>query len=1781
MFQPSMLFAGCLALSLCATGFAFDLNADPKPNDDFYARGIGYPLQNRERVFRPGVKRANFTFLHGTDNADVREGRLVFTLAGATATLGWGNYLSKQPVAEVEDMGQQTIIVRLKVRQSAGRSQWTAALWRDGQRLEQQASVSLEGRDWQELQFPPLRSDGANADGLEFTVQGDQGSRVELEWLKLIQPTCEGYCRHEFVLPEGKVWRAVADVGSANHRNWMGVDEMASRLYINGTVVKRKGASHLYQTDGVDIAPYLKPGRNCVGFYGFRIGHAPFIYFQARIIMTTGEVVTVASGPDWTSAAEVARSGDQPQPGWSEPGFDDSGWIKAQGGSAPQGGLPTYSGRLLLKNPARRDLFYTDAADVVVDVHAPASLQARQPTLAYLFGRADSEGHCQPVKQGTVAAFAEQGDSLVYRLNLGRHDRGVYAVALSLQGKDGVVIEERCREPLVVLRKMRLKAIVGHDYVEGLDLQLEDTIDFTNPRDPHPWHESRSPARMIGQVAGKVDEPTIVRRGGLAYREVTDPKRGSGFSYRVQFQRPGSFYYLEMEYPDDAQRVIEVSISSKTQGVWTNSQSGVGAETGGRFLPTGTLQKLCWIHVADPGPHSVDVINVVDNQRAAAKSLKVYRIRGDLPSVGAGVERRYGIHTERCFYTSGVGMNFGVGQPKNRESLRADQQLPSRQLFLKDLVWLQETAERYAQYLQFCGQNCFVMGCIQYSEYNTPYVPAPWLDDSRVLHCMKTMLANVLDTNGVDFYAGVEFSQPQDVRTYANNAQVAKGADTVWMVDSKGEQRYGHRLTTIVPNWLHPAVRGWHNQLLLDLGRTFGHLSHWRGIHGLVGPSQRAGYWIPAFGGGSLYGDFLDASLDDLTMGLFAKESGIELPIPASDPQRFAKRAAVLRNPQLQQRFLDWRGDKVRDFYAEAVQTLRRNRTAAGPQPMRCCRTEQKSPQNCSKPADDCRKDVEVINALAVEDREFFKYLVASGKSFQQVMRDYALDLDKLCAVDGLRTGRWTLSWRQTAPPLPTQDPYCWLARTRPDVISAFAGPSQRYVLARTSWDENMFPTGGHMLQTRDDHDRLVESDWIMNAARIRALPQPGGYHCREALIQALITGDPDLLLSGFTDININVGHEQMLRSVLKTYTHLPRERFTPVLNTGLDTNLAIRRLTRGNESFFYVANPCQWHVRGRVTLETDGQVFELVSGNRVELAGQQLAVSLTPFGLTAYRVSSPKLVIGKYQTDPLAGDELARLEGLVNRVAGLLAHPQAKLSLSSSDRHFMNGAVAQARQAIAGREYARAWAFITHHRFWSLWRDFLEQAAARAALLPDSVVAAASASGIRYDAERNCICVTGYPEDAPATMDAILAADRKNGWGKVTYDKATDTHTVNAALWIGDDKTDGTFLQLGDTAHPRLTVVVNGTVWVRPPRESAKRSDGLESVINRLTLGSPDGETIRATLKIACQTPGQHGVYVGYRSPDSKTWAHGGSLHVHNSTITALTQDRQHVWGPRDYTDEQASPRWASPGWYASDVRLVNATLSWFEGCPTYGIQTGTRASREPVDTMQPNPRMLVVGTTFEHGGSAVQNGLQYLQNCVFRDLQTAVSEGGSLSAKLVHCTFEGNQSNWTLGSMQSGGIVLDDCLAGNQKTPLTIRKNGVAPEQAIRAGVPLYPACLERRSLQVKVVDAAGQPVPEALVVVSGRADAPAVTRGATLTDQNGLTASGPGADAVVIAVKRHQATDNPAQPKTETFGYEVAVTKPGFQSRTVQLAGGKPIPIPLVIELGRQLPDGRVLP
>lgn len=1715
------------------------LNRDPEPGDYLLGRGIQLPLERREKVFRPDVERAGFTFLHDVSNPAVRDGTLTFTARAGKTVIGWGNYMGRQRAVDVPDMWQQSNIVRIRLRQSRPGVRWTARLWRDGKSLEATASVEVGGEGWQEAEFKALASDGANPDGIELTLVTHEETTIDIEWLKLLQPLHEGYCRREFVLPEGEVWRAVANVGSMDHRHWYGVNEMSAQLYVNGRHVPRKGAMHLYHTAPVDLAPYLKPGPNCVGLYGTRIGSPPFVYLQCRVVMGSGDVVTIATGTDW-------KVSPRPAQGWSQPGFDDSTWSAAERGADPwfqardgarTTGIPAYDGRLLIRNPRRRDLFFREQEDVVLEVLVPAGLARHSPSLTYTFGRCGDDGLCAETSAGSSSRCRHEGASLVFPLDLGRLGRGVYAIALRLDSSDGTVLALRSREPFVVLGRIAQTTVSGTSYTEGLATELEDVIDFASREDPHPWHEARRPPKPYGTAAAKVTEASVVHRDGLIYREVYDPGRGSGFAYRFEFARPGSFYLLDLEYPDNGARTMDVSISSKTEGVWTNSQSGVGVETGGRFLPTDSMKHLRWLHVADPGPHSVDVLNVVAGQRAAARSLRIYRIDGNLPALAGGRGRRYGIHTERCFYTSGLGMNFGVGQPRNRQEARdEDQRLPQMQRTIRDLVWLVATGERYVQYLRFCGQNCHIMGCVQYAEYNTPYVPAPALDDSRVLHCPKTVLANILDANDIEFFAGVEYSQSTDVRTYANDSQIARGADTMWMVDAQGRQRYGHKQITMVPNWMHPAVEDKYRELMIDLGRTFGHLASFRGVHAFLGPTIGAGYWIPGFGSGDDYDTPLAASFDDVTLSRFGEDSGRLLPIAPTDPDRYAKRAALLGTPSLQPEFAAWRCQRLASFFSDAVLALRRH-----------------APRT------------EIVNVLAAEDTRLFQHLARSGTSFAETMRQFGIDLDMLGRVDGLWTGRWTISWRQTLPRPSSQDPYCWMARTSPDVASAFESENKRYVLVRTSWDENMLLAGGHSAGDRSDTDRLVESDWIMNAARIRALPQPGGFHCREAFTHAVITGDPELLIGGFTDININVGHEQMIRSLTQPYTFLPRRRFTPALGTGLETNLAIRTLTEDRQAWFYIANPCQWPVVGTVTVRVDTDLRDAVTGETVARGrngdGVRLPFSLPPFGLRVFRTMSPDLAVTAYTTEPPAPTDLGRLSALPERVRELLSHPESAISLSLPDRAFMRHTLEQISDAIEAGNVARAWSLLTHHRFWSLWHDFLEQDGANPG--PGTQVS----PRIEYDSEHNRIFVLGFAEENPATMADILAADRQNGWGAVAHDMASDTYTVGTDLWIGDDQGLGTFVQIGDAQHPRVTVVINGTVWVRPPQEGPARSDGLPSVINRLRLGLPGDDSVSATLAFDCESRGQHGLYVGYRAADSQTWIRRGSLHVYNSTLTAATKDRDHAWGVRDYTGPQCSPRWSSPGWYGSDVRLVNAVVSWFEGCVAYGLQTGERR-RGTARDIGPSGQHRIEGTLFEHGGYGVQNSAQYLRNCVFRGMEVGVAEGGALSAKLIGCTFSGNKRNWTLGSLFSGGLCLLDCDVGEPEHPPAIRKNRIDPAKAARHGVAIHPACALRRSLVVQVRGPDGTRVPGAVVTVQCD-DAPVqVTQGAAVTDANGETPRDPEQGAVVVTERRLTATDVPEQPEERTFLYRVVVTAPGHRPTELRLDSAEGIPSPLVV-------------
>ncbi|MBN1256239.1 MAG: hypothetical protein JXA52_00890 [Planctomycetes bacterium] len=1303
---------------------------DPEINEYLFGSGMELPVKERDKVFLATANRANFTTFLGVEEVELDGESLAFTVTGEEAILGWGNYKGEQVIAEIANTWQEYFAVKLQLSQSSDKSEWRLRYWSDGQPQSRTGRTVLEGQGEQELAFEPLQTSGPNPDGLELRIRAEAGTRIKLKSVKLVQPIYEGYCRGDFTLPEGGVWRAIANATITNYAHLAGNDEVISRLYINGEEITETGMLSLDHTIPVDIAKYLKPGKNVAGFYGRRIGKNPPLYFQAKIVMVSGAVIETATAEGWRFSPDY-------QEGWNQAEFDSSAWLQVKAedygedeaevvsgvmelyyrerkGSAPkidlrgparQLGIPEYGGVLVMKNPSRPDLFYRSSEDAIVEVYTPIGFKDKSPQLTAYFSKADLDGDSQEVSQKTISDFKEINNSLVYTLNLGKQPFGVYALALKLTGSDGKVIAERSREPLVILRRLELKKIAGTDYKEGLELELEDTIDFTNPEDPHPWRESRMPASLTGMVAPRVEAPTITQNGEMRYREVTDPRRGSGFSYRIEFKHPGSFYLMELEYPDDAQRITVVSITSKREKIWTNSQTGAGIETGGKLYLTNKMQKLNWIHVADEGPHTVDVLNAINNQNGAAKLLRIYRVKGDLPSVESGNNRNYGIHSERCFYTSGIGRSFGSRYLKNAEGwedtwLVEPETEPLMKVQLRDLVWLLETGERYVQYLKFSGQNTHVMGCYQYNEGDTPFVPVPLIETSRIRHCMRTMMANLFEINNIDFYAGVGFSQSGRVRGYANNAEVAKGADTPWLVNGKGEQRYGFARVSEVQNFMHPAVQGKFFDLLESLSRAYAHLPRYRGVHHLSGPDSTASYWLPGYGLGSNYDNPLEASFDDHAMERFAKETGNDLGIAETDPSRFAKRFdAIKADEELRRNFLDWRAGAYTAFCAEAVQRLK-----------------------------NFREDLELVNTLVEGDKKFCRYLANSEDSFQDIMKDFGIDLEGLGALENYCNTRWTISWQDIHGDFPSQDSYCWLARTDPGIVSAFAKSRQRGVLVRTSWDENMLLSGGYMLKSEGAQDRhlLVESDWIMNCSKTRTLPQPSGYHAREAFIQAIITADPGLVLGGWTDLHINVGHEQELRSIMQTFTHLPKADFEVVMNTGLTTNLAIRKYSSGNESWIYVANPGYWHIAGSVVIEAKGRVYEIPSGRETGTNRDDgmihVPVKLNPYGLAVFRVNSKDLKILEFHTQPISGPELSFLSNIIERADKLLADPQIKLSISEQEQDYLHQTIAASRHELAQGLYAKVWNRVTNYQFYHPWWEFLEKAAQYQAFLPESL---------------------------------------------------------------------------------------------------------------------------------------------------------------------------------------------------------------------------------------------------------------------------------------------------------------------------------------------------------------------------------------------------------------------------------------------------------------------------
>ncbi len=438
------------------------------------------------------------------------------------------------------------------------------------------------------------------------------------------------------------------------------------------------------------------------------------------------------------------------------------------------------------------------------------------------------------------------------------------------------------------------------------------------------------------------------------------------------------------------------------------------------------------------------------------------------------------------------------------------------------------------------------------------------------------------------------------------------------------------------------------------------------------------------------------------------------------------------------------------------------------------------------------------------------------------------------------------------------------------------------------------------------------------------------------------------------------------------------------------------------------------------------------------------------------------------------------------------------------------------------------------------------------AALLLHTV---AHAGTIAYDAAENRVWVSGFTEENPATLCDVLAADEDAGWGIVEHDRAEETFTLRAALWIGTDEDFGTFFQIGRPGFPRETLVLHGDLHVNPPRVSGQRYDLRYLVSNRLTLGDPARPDIQATVIMACAEPGQYSVRVSPGPmPEDGMFLPIGDWFMFHSRLRA------------------ADPEYS----YRASIALSHAGINYHIVASAFSNWSGTLFPSvvTRVGSWMPADVRALRGMRFENGGT-VTSGSYLFGDSLFRNLASGTAIGDA-----IRCRFERNRDHFRLAASHTG-VVFTDCEFDAPEAPPSIPRS--TRNEAWLRNYSVYrasedfslitnPGVIERVSLPVRVLDGRGRPVRRAFVFVEAPHDTTglAVQRRFAATGPDGLTPDDAETRALVITRRERRPTNNPREPEVVTHTYRLRVEADGYEPYTLEFDSAVELPRPLEVTL-----------
>lgn len=1126
---------------------------------------------------------------------DVRNenGALRFTVAKKDSFFGWGDVsLGEKQIKLGHDSlnvairGGRLYGFRMRIRQSLPESSWSFAVRRNYVRgglssdVEFVEPVTIKGRDWQTVTFElpySRRKAFLFYSGVRF-ITHTPGNDVQIAFVEPLVREKHPFFRKEIVLRSAVRWARCSIQAGIN-----------IKVMINGDIAVDFKGGHRYFPYGLwdfDLPVHLfRKGRNVilVETTAGKTNAGGTLLFDGALLCENGNYLRLDSDASWQVAHGFALEqflAGQASVSWSEVRVRETPedeqlarrhWFN-----------PSWKGLLSITPADGRDQpVYTSGEDVALNIAVPVR-EGREPGLTYALYDEMGDNYIAYdtlVRKGSLALEPAGRDrAAVFRADAGElDDNKAYALEVMLT-ENGTQIETY-RYELAVCGPVDQPVIEHREtYTDGMDLKLVYEIDAAAEPERGEF-VSCMPDRAQGKHAVKEAPSTVVATPLGRFRQ--PPERGY-LSWKFRIQNPRNPHVVIAEYPDD---------TTRCQTMWISAAPTEDAP--GSYKDNNSANDTVMLGGENPLTHTIQ-----HHHALFFPSGKLYTASfGSLSSASAWrTERSARIGKIRVYEVlNGVpmlrmndapGARRWIGQrhePGPRVVMQSCLSSPMTSRFRRGFI-LSNTPNFYRTWLltymnlvrrmRFAGENCIGYGVYMYQAvlYPSKTFRTSALNTFGSFRDSMTLMARLFEENDLDIFAGLEIISFEQLGIRHTDAEIARGADSPAQIDNTGRQQLA-LFGRLNPNWLHPEPQKYLNTVVDELAALYGQHKAFKGIivHTVLGNSWGVTWTAtekePYLTG---YGDY--------TIGLFEKETGIDIPVSEQDPGRFAARYEWLMANK-RSRWITWRRDKMTGVYRDVAARLRTT-----------------------------RDDLKVLGHFFVPahiEGPFRTDFVSADEAVES-FEPYGIDVKELQKDDGVvflknvfcnEQMDYYLQGRKRDHRAKAHNAY---------YTTAFANDGKSGAGMRYGWYE---------------YQLYSPEGWPMYHSSLESWPVPGGEFFADYYANVLVRMNPSIMMFAIVDAAMWNGRESELARFARAYRSVPNGIYERVVGNGLDKNIWVELCRHGNDLYGYVANPQYWDLDVDIDFAGGLDKTDLVNAQPIE--DDAWSLRLAPYDVRTFRLAN------------------------------------------------------------------------------------------------------------------------------------------------------------------------------------------------------------------------------------------------------------------------------------------------------------------------------------------------------------------------------------------------------------------------------------------------------------------------------------------------------------------------------------------------------------------------------